>query len=89
MSEGQVQITVKNWDDTRRAQVTLPTTMRVAELVSTCREQWNLPSGETFLLRNTKTNQQLQDAQTLSDAGVTDGTEIEVYPLIGGGGIGG
>jgi hypothetical protein len=85
MSGDQLQVIIKNWDDTRRAKVELPSSMLVSQLLATCRQNWNLPEGETFLMRNTKTNQPLQDSQTLSQAGVEDGTEIEVYPMIGGG----
>jgi hypothetical protein len=74
-------------DKTRKAQVSLPDTMTVGELVALCKNKWTLPASEDFAVRDAKRNVQLDSRQSLSKAGVTSGTELEVYPLLEAGSL--
>lgn len=88
MGENQIQLMVRNWDDSKKAEVTLPNTMLVRELVAECCKNWSLPAGETYTLRDVKTNKQLEEQKSLVDAGLTDGAEIQVFPNLEGGYLG-
>jgi hypothetical protein len=75
-------ISLSTADKTRKAQVSLPDTMTVAELVALCKQKWTLPASEDFAVRDAGRNVQLDSRQSLAKAGVTAGTELEVYPLL-------
>lgn len=74
-------------DKTRKAQVSLPDSLTVGELVALCKQKWALPAGEDFAVRDAKRNIQLESRQTLAKAGVVDGSELEVYPLLEAGSV--
>ena len=75
-------ISLSTADKTRKAQVSLPDTMTVGELVGLCKQKWALPPTEDFAVRDAARNIQLDSRQSLAKAGVTAGTELEVYPLL-------
>jgi hypothetical protein len=80
--EDKITVGLATADKTRKAQVTLPGTMTVGELVSLCKQRWNLPASEDFAVRDAKRNVQLDAKQSLATAGVTTGAELEVFPLL-------
>jgi hypothetical protein len=81
----QIRLVVHSMDGTQRAQVTLSDTLPVRELLATCQKNWSLSPDETYALRHLGSNQQLKDGSTLREAGLTDGSEIMVFPVFGGG----
>lgn len=81
MSE-TLTISLSTADKTRKAQVSLPDTMTVGELVALCKQKWTLPTSEDFAVRDAKRNVQLDSRQSLAKAGISSGTELEVYPLL-------
>jgi len=78
----RVRVLVSTADKTKRAEVTLPLAMSVSDLVATCKKNWSLPVSEDFAIRDTSRNVQLHSRDTLANAGLQDGTELEVYPLL-------
>jgi len=81
-SVNRVRLIVTTADKAKKAEVTLPTTMTVADLIAACKKNWSLPSAEDFAIRDTSRNVQLQSKNTLADAGLSDGANLEVYPLL-------
>jgi hypothetical protein len=81
MSE-KITVSLATADKTRKAQVSLPDSLTVAELVGLCKQKWALPSSEDFAVRDARRNIQLDSKQTLAKAGVIEGGELEVYPLL-------
>jgi hypothetical protein len=54
-------------------------------LVGECRKRWQLDPSEIFAVRNLTTNQRLQEDRSLLTAGISTGTELQIFPLVEGG----
>lgn len=78
----KIRIIIATADRARRAEVTLPATVTIDQLLAECRKNWRLPSGEDYAVRDIRQNLQLRGADSLDGAGVADGTELELYPLL-------
>jgi hypothetical protein len=79
---GKLKVIISTADRSRRAEVTLPTSTTVDTLLAECRKNWALPTGEDFAVRDTRQNVQLRGKDTLGSAGVADGTELQLFPLL-------
>lgn len=78
----KISITLVTADKAKKAQVSLPDSTTVAGLIEACKKNWALPQTEDFAVRDPKRNVQLSTKDSLATAGVTNGTELEVYPLL-------
>ena len=78
----KISITLVTADKSKKAQVSLPSDTTVAALVEACRKNWALPSSEDFAIRDPQRNVQLSTKETLASAGISNGKELEVYPLL-------
>jgi hypothetical protein len=78
----KISITLVTADKARKAQVSLPSDTSVASLIEACKKNWALPLTEDFAVRDPKRNVQLSTKDSLATAGITNGAELEVYPLL-------
>ena len=78
----RIRLLVMSADKTKKAEVTLPSQMTVGDLVAACKKNWALPTSDDFAIRDTRRNIQLNYKDTLASAGLVDGVELEVYPLL-------
>ena len=83
----RIRLIVATADRAKKAEITLPTTMTVGDLVAACKKNWTLPASEDFAIRDTARNVQLHHKETLASAGVADGATLELYPLLEAGGL--
>lgn len=79
-----ISITLSMYDKSRRAAVTLPDSTTVGEVLRQCTERWSLPAT-TFAFRHVQTNRLLLEMEELGEAGVGDGAELQIFPLLEGG----
>jgi hypothetical protein len=79
-----LSITVSMYDRSRRATVTLPQETKVGELMEQCSTRWQLPA-KSFVFRNVGSNELLLEDHSLWEAGVRDGAELQVFPIVEGG----
>jgi hypothetical protein len=79
-----ITITVSMYDRSRRAEVTLATSTTVGELMEQCSMRWSLPL-DTFIFRHVGSNEMLLDGESLRLAGIRDGAELQIYPIVEGG----
>jgi hypothetical protein len=79
-----ISITISMYDHSRRAAVTLPPSTTVGEVLQQCMQRWSLPDT-TFVFRHVATNRVLLEMEELGEAGVTDGEELQIFPLLEGG----
>lgn len=79
-----LSITLSMYDRSRRAAVRLPASTTVGELLAQCTERWQLPVT-TFAFRNVQNNSLLLESEQLGAAGVEDGAELQLFPLLEGG----
>jgi hypothetical protein len=81
-----LSITVSMYDRSRRATVTLSVETKVGELMEQCSARWQLPA-KSFVFRNVGSNELLLEGDSLWSAGVREGTELQVFPIVEGGGL--
>lgn len=81
-----LNITLSMYDRSRRAAVTLPAEVTLAELMTQCSERWELPRG-SFVFRNVGSHELLLEEDSLWDAGVRDGAELQIFPIVEGGAV--
>jgi hypothetical protein len=79
-----ITITISLYDASRRAEVTLPTSMSVGDLMDQCSRRWSLPHA-SFVFRLIGSDELLLEGESLRLAGVRDGTELQIYPILEGG----
>ena len=79
-----ISIILSMYDRSRRAAVRLPEDTTVGELLQQCTERWQLPDS-SFAVRHVQTNRLLLEMEDLASAGVEDGMELEIFPLLEGG----
>ena len=79
-----VSIFLSMYDRSRRAEVTLPASVTVGELMEQCQQRWSLPE-DSFILRDLARNRVLLDHETIEEAGIADGAELQIFPLVEGG----
>ncbi|MEZ2345822.1 hypothetical protein [Terriglobus sp. RCC_193] len=82
--EKMLSLTLSMYDRSRRAAVRLPASTTVGELLTQCAERWQLPVT-TFAFRDVQTNCLLLESEELGLAGVQDGAELQLFPLLEGG----
>ena len=79
-----LSITLSMYDRSRRAAVRLPANTTVGELLAQCTARWQLPAA-SFAFRNVSNNCLLLEFEELGAAGVPDGAELQIFPLLEGG----
>lgn len=84
MTVDTITITISLYDGSRRAEVTLPTSMSVGDLMDQCSRRWSLPHA-TFVFRLIGSDELLLEGESLRLAGVRDGAELQIYPILEGG----
>jgi hypothetical protein len=78
----KIIITLVTADRARKAQVTLPDSTTIGTLIESCKKNWALPKTEDYAVRNPQKNIQLKTQDSLAAAGLSNGAELEVYPLL-------
>jgi hypothetical protein len=61
----QLSLLMRTADQTRKAEIQLPSNLRIEQLVQQAQKQWNLPEGVSYALRLERTGKQLDPASTL------------------------
>ncbi len=79
-----VSIFLSMYDRSRRAEVTLPSSVTVGELMEQCQQRWSLPE-DSFILRDLGRNRVLLDHETIEEAEIANGAELQIFPLVEGG----
>ena len=82
-----ITIKIMSHDRSRCAEVTLPNSITVGTLVEQCRQRWQLDPAEVFAVRVISQNRRLDEDLPLSSCAVTTGAELQIFPLVEGGGI--
>jgi uncharacterized ubiquitin-like protein YukD len=75
-------VVVRMADGTRKAAVTLPDTLTIAQLLQTTQQKWSLPRNSNYAIRIERTGQQLSPTATLSSVGVQENDVLELYPIL-------
>lgn len=78
----QLSLLIRTADQTRKAEIQLPSNLRIEQLVQQAQKQWNLPEGVSCALRLERTGKQLDPASTLEAMGVSSGDVLELYPIL-------
>ena len=79
-----ISITISMYDRSRRAAVTLTPLITVSELMQQCADRWKLPR-KSFVFRNVGSNELLLEEDSIWDAGVREGADLQIFPIVEGG----
>lgn len=79
-----VSIFLSMYDRSRRAEVTLPCSITIGELMEQCQTRWSLPE-DSFIVRDVRRNRLLLEHESILDAEIEDGSELQIFPLVEGG----
>jgi hypothetical protein len=79
-----VSIQLSMYDRSRRAEVTLPDSTMIGELMDQCQMRWSLPA-DSFAIRDVRRNRLLPEHQSIAEAGIDGGSELQIFPLVEGG----
>lgn len=71
--------------ETRKAQVQLPTNIRVDKLIQEIKDRWNLPSDVDYAIRLERTGQQLDSSIIVMELDLQDNDVLRIYPMVQGG----
>jgi Tfp pilus assembly protein PilW len=75
-------VVVRMADGTRKAAVTLPKNLTIAQLLETTQQKWNLPATFNYAVRIERTGQQLTSNSSLVSAGIQEDDVLEIYPIL-------
>ena len=81
MSVHKVTVLLQTADRTRKAQVTLPRTMTVSDIIKASRGRWRLPRSMDFQIVNMNTSRQLLPYESLNNNNVSDGDVLMLQPF--------
>ncbi len=79
-----VSVFLSMYDRSRRAEVTLPASMTIGELMEQCQKRWSLPE-DSFVVRDVQRNRLLLEHESIAEAGIASGSELQIFPLVEGG----
>jgi len=79
-----VSIFISMYDRSRRAEVTLPASITIGELMEQCQKRWSLPE-DSFVIRDVRRNRLLLEHESIADAAIESGAELQIFPLVEGG----
>jgi hypothetical protein len=79
--EGKYQLTIRTATRDRVANIAAPSDASVGEILSSARENWNLPGTYEYVLRCERLGTQLAENVSLAQAGVKEGDVLEIQPL--------
>jgi len=88
-----MSVVVRTFDDTHRAEVTVPTEMTVCELLKAAKQRWRLSHERDYQITRTErrfdeserhrdSELEMDEDQSLWNAGVRPGQLITIYPLL-------
>lgn len=77
----KIQLTLRTAQRDRQANIAAPQDATVGEILSSACQNWNLPGTYEYVLRCERLGAQLNQNQTLRDAGIQAEDILEIQPL--------
>ncbi len=87
MSDTNVTVLIQTSDHVRKAEVTVPRSMTVSELVDETKKNWKLPDDVSYRLHNATKGKELPPNEKLSSDIVSDKDLLEIQPLLEAGAL--
>ena len=82
MTEEQVTFMIRTADKTKRAEVTLPRSATVTDIIEASKNNWSLPEDTEYRAVNVTKRKQLLPKDTLSEDKVGNNDELELVPFL-------
>ena len=82
MTEEQVTFMIRTADKTKRAEVTLPRSATVTDIIEASKNNWSLPKITEYRAVNVTKRKQLLPKDTLSEDKVGNNDELELLPFL-------
>lgn len=77
-----LSVIIRSADQTRKAAVQLPLTLKVEQLISEIQRRWNLPSNVSYAMRLERTGQQLNSSIILMELEIEENDILDIYPIL-------
>ena len=81
MNKQMISVEIHHADRTRRARVSLPIDMTVAQMIKVVRKRWSLPFSVDFQMANSRTGMMLLGQDTLRDCHIQSGDILVLQPF--------
>ncbi|HLK56974.1 MAG TPA: hypothetical protein VKU00_10435 [Chthonomonadaceae bacterium] len=81
MSSDMVMIILQTADRTRKAQITIPRSLHVADIIKASTKRWFLTLNREYTVFNMTLNRQLLPSDTLSVGNVHNGDVLMLQPF--------
>jgi hypothetical protein len=82
MTEEQVTFMIRTADKTKKAEVTLPRSATVTDIIEASKNNWSLPKDTEYRAVNVTKRKQLLPKDTLSEDKVGNNDELELVPFL-------
>ena len=82
MTEEQVTFMIRTADKTKNAEVTLPRSATVTDIIEASKNNWLLPKDTEYRAVNVTKRKQLLPKDTLSEDKVGNNDELELVPFL-------
>jgi len=80
MTEEQVTFMIRTADKTKKAEVSLPRSVTVTDIIEASKNNWSLPKDTEYRAVNVTKRKQLLPKDTLSEDKVGNNDELELLP---------
>ncbi|RYA23623.1 hypothetical protein CRU96_07025 [Malaciobacter halophilus] len=77
-----IKVIIRTPDQTRKAEVEVSEEFTGGDILENAVSNWNLPTDTDYQLALIDTNTMIQPAQSLKDAKVSNGSLLEVQPVL-------
>ena len=81
MNREMVTIVLQTADRTRKAEITVPRSMYVSDIIKASTKRWFLSFGTDYVVCNLSTNRQLLSSDALTTSNVRDGDVLMIQPF--------
>lgn len=78
----ELNVIIRTADQTRKAEVALPSSNTGADVIQAAVDNWALPKDTDYSLVNTRTAKPIQPGGSLDSQGVQSGDVLEVQPVL-------
>ena len=82
MTEEQVTFMIRTADKTKKAEVTLPRSSTVTDIIEASKNNWSLPKDTEYRAVNVTKRKQLLPKDTLSEDKIGNNDELELVPFL-------
>ncbi|MBD1871208.1 hypothetical protein H6F95_28665 [Cyanobacteria bacterium FACHB-471] len=74
-------VTVRYFNQTQKARVQLPVSLKIEQLIQEIQKRWNLPLDVNYAVRLDRTGQQLDPSIIVMELSLEENDILDIYPI--------